>query len=72
MPDLPPRLKASVEATKVEYRRLGQSGLRISVPIFGAMSIGDKRCQPWAIEEDEVSYPSTRTVAPRPFPFSAH
>ena len=54
MADLPPRLKASVEATKVEYRRLGQSGLRVSVPILGAMSLGDKRCLPWAIEEEEV------------------
>ncbi|SPN97787.1 related to aryl-alcohol dehydrogenases [Cephalotrichum gorgonifer] len=52
-PELTPGIKASLEATKVEYRRLGQSGLRISVPILGAMSIGDKRCMPWVIEEEE-------------------
>ena len=33
MTDLPP----------VEYRRLGKSGLRVSVPILGAMSFGDPK-----------------------------
>lgn len=37
-----------------EYKQLGKSGLRVSVPILGAMSFGDKRCMPWVIEEDEV------------------
>lgn len=53
--ELPPRLKESVAATKVEYRRLGNSGLRVSVPIFGCMSFGDPRTLPWAIGEEEVS-----------------
>ena len=39
---------------KAEYRQLGKSGLRVSVPILGAMSIGDKRWQPWVTEEDEA------------------
>lgn len=52
--NLPPRLKESVENSKCEYRRLGTSGLRVSVPIFGCMSFGDKRTLPWVIEEDEV------------------
>ena len=39
---------------KASYRRLGNSGLRVSSPILGAMSIGDKRWQPWVIEEDEA------------------
>ena len=34
----------SIEATKVDYRRLGNSGLRVSVPIFGCMSFGSKQC----------------------------
>jgi len=34
----------SIEATKVEYKRLGSSGLRVSVPIFGCMSFGSKQC----------------------------
>ncbi|KAL8926844.1 MAG: hypothetical protein Q9208_002653 [Pyrenodesmia sp. 3 TL-2023] len=37
-----------------EYKQLGKSGLRVSVPILGAMSFGDKRWMPWVIEEDEA------------------
>lgn len=55
--DLPPRLKESLENTKVEYRQLGKSGLRVSVPIFGCMSFGDRRTLGWVIEEDEVCFP---------------
>ncbi|KAH8832468.1 Aldo/keto reductase [Flagelloscypha sp. PMI_526] len=36
------------------YRRLGSSGLRISVPVFGAMSIGHKSWQPWVVDGDEA------------------
>jgi hypothetical protein len=52
---LPARLKESLENSKCEYRRLGESGLRISVPIFGCMSFGDPKSLPWAIGEEEVS-----------------
>lgn len=44
----------SINETKVEYKRLGKSGLRVSVPILGAMSFGTKDWQPWVIEEDEA------------------
>lgn len=44
----------SIKETKPEYRRLGKSGLRVSVPILGAMSFGSKEWQPWVIEEDEA------------------
>ena len=44
----------SIEETKAEYKRLGTSGLRVSVPILGAMSFGDKDWQPWVIEEAEA------------------
>jgi aryl-alcohol dehydrogenase-like predicted oxidoreductase len=47
-------LKESLENSKCEYRRLGNSGLRISVPIFGCMSFGDPRTLNWAIGEDEA------------------
>ncbi|KAF2488359.1 aldo-keto reductase-like protein [Lophium mytilinum] len=40
--------------SKAEYRQLGKSGLRISVPILGAMSLGDKRTLPWSLEEKEA------------------
>lgn len=39
---------------KATYRQLGQSGLRVSNPILGAMSIGDARWQPWVLEEAEA------------------
>lgn len=42
------------ETPKAEYRQLGKSGLRVSVPILGAMSFGDKRWAPWVIEDDEA------------------
>ncbi|KAK5016958.1 NADP-dependent oxidoreductase domain-containing protein [Cryomyces antarcticus] len=48
---------ATKEASNVPlagYKQLGKSGLRVSVPILGAMSFGDKRWQDWVIEEDEA------------------
>lgn len=45
---------APEETPMAEYRQLGKSGLRVSVPIFGAMSFGDKRWANWVIDEDEV------------------
>lgn len=44
----------SINDTKAEYKRLGRSGLRVSVPILGAMSFGSRDWQPWVIEEDEA------------------
>ncbi|MCJ1359493.1 MAG: hypothetical protein MMC33_009495 [Icmadophila ericetorum] len=54
MGDLPPTLKASVESQKAEYKQLGKSGLRVSVPILGAMSFGHKSWQDWVIQEEEA------------------
>lgn len=45
---------ALLKESKAEYRQLGKSGLKVSVPILGAMSIGDKKWQPWVIEEEEA------------------
>ncbi|KIH93227.1 aldo-keto reductase [Sporothrix brasiliensis 5110] len=47
------KLTASVEATKVDYKRLGKSGLRISVPVLGAMSIGTPDWAPWVLGEED-------------------
>jgi aryl-alcohol dehydrogenase-like predicted oxidoreductase len=47
-------VQALLKESKAEYRQLGKSGLRVSVPILGAMSIGDKKWQPWVIEEEEA------------------
>ncbi|KIY53406.1 Aldo/keto reductase [Fistulina hepatica ATCC 64428] len=41
-------------SAQVSYRRLGNAGLRVSVPIVGAMSFGSKQWQPWVIEEEEA------------------
>jgi aryl-alcohol dehydrogenase-like predicted oxidoreductase len=51
---IPASLQESVDNSKCEYRRLGKSGLRISVPIFGCMSFGDPRTLDWAIGEEEA------------------
>jgi aryl-alcohol dehydrogenase-like predicted oxidoreductase len=54
---IPESLKASLEGSKVEYVKLGNSGLRVSVPIFGAMSIGHPDWAPWVIDEEKVHSP---------------
>lgn len=51
MAELPQHLKDSKAQSKCEYKRLGNSGLRVSVPIFGAMSIGTPDWQPWVMDE---------------------
>lgn len=53
--ELPPLLKASLEQTKVSYRQLGKSGLRVSVPILGGMSIGSPEWGSWILNEEKVS-----------------
>ena len=53
--NVPESLRQSVASTKCEYRQLGKSGLRVSVPILGCMTFGDKQAQSWALGEDEVS-----------------
>lgn len=40
---------------QVEYRRLGKSGLRVSVPILGAMSFGSDKWAQWVLNEDKAS-----------------
>jgi aryl-alcohol dehydrogenase-like predicted oxidoreductase len=43
-----------MSASQVEYRRLGKSGLRVSVPILGAMSFGSDKWSKWVVGEEEV------------------
>ena len=47
-------VQALLKESKAEYKQLGKSGLRVSVPILGAMSIGDKKWQSWVLDEDEA------------------
>lgn len=49
MTQLPPSVAKSLEETKAEYRLLGRSGLRVSVPIVGCMSIGNPDWADWVI-----------------------
>ncbi len=51
---LPAGLQKSLEATKVDYRRVGVSGLRVSVPIIGCMSIGNPEWADWVIGADKA------------------
>lgn len=53
-PEIPQGLQDSVAHSKAEYKRLGKSGLRVSVPILGAMSIGQSAWMDWVIEEDQA------------------
>jgi aryl-alcohol dehydrogenase-like predicted oxidoreductase len=48
-----PGLKESVESSKAQYVQLGKSGLRVSVPILGAMSIGTPEWAPWVLDEEK-------------------
>ncbi|RQM06154.1 hypothetical protein DH86_00003393 [Scytalidium sp. 3C] len=43
----------SIEASKTEYVYLGKSGLRVSLPILGAMSIGHPDWAPWVLDEEK-------------------
>ncbi|KAJ5666786.1 hypothetical protein N7462_011195 [Penicillium macrosclerotiorum] len=51
---LPPLLAESKINTKVSYRRLGHSGLWISVPILGGMSFGASEWGPWILDEEKA------------------
>lgn len=55
--EMPAGFKAGLESTKVMYRQLGKSGLRVSVPILGGMSFGHKKWLEWVKEEEEVGNP---------------
>ncbi|KAE9377033.1 Aldo/keto reductase-like protein [Stipitochalara longipes BDJ] len=52
-PAIPQSLKESVENSKAEYVHLGKSGLRVSIPILGAMSIGHPDWAPWVVDEEK-------------------
>ena len=52
--NLPKSLQSSLDSTQVDYVRLGESGLRVSVPILGGMSFGSRSWAEWVLEEDEA------------------
>jgi aryl-alcohol dehydrogenase-like predicted oxidoreductase len=51
---IPASLQNSLDATKVDYVRLGASGLRVSTPILGGMSLGSKQWIPYLLEDTEA------------------
>lgn len=42
------------QSTEMEYTRLGESGLKISKIVLGAMSYGSKDWAKWVLEENEA------------------
>ncbi|RYP18896.1 hypothetical protein DL765_003684 [Monosporascus sp. GIB2] len=52
---VPKSLSESTAATRAEYRKVGNSGLRVSNPIMGTLGFGDSRWLPWCLEEEEAS-----------------
>jgi len=51
--EMPQSLKESLEHSKAEYKSLGKSGLRVSIPILGAMSFGHPAWMPWVLDEEK-------------------
>ncbi|KAI0338455.1 Aldo/keto reductase [Trametopsis cervina] len=41
-------------STHTTYKYVGKSGLRVSLPVIGAMSYGDKVWAPWMIAQDQA------------------
>ena len=48
-----PKIQKSLDETKAIYRRLGNTGLQISVPILGCMSFGDPEWASWVLDEEK-------------------
>ena len=52
-PDKNDSLQKSIESSKAEYKQLGKCGLKVSIPILGAMSFGSPDWQPWVLDEEK-------------------
>ncbi|CBX99702.1 hypothetical protein LEMA_P072910.1 [Plenodomus lingam JN3] len=52
--EMPPSLSCSINKTKVEYRSLGNSGLRVSNPILGCMHFGSSKWLDWVLDETDA------------------
>ncbi|KAI0204628.1 aldo-keto reductase [Astrocystis sublimbata] len=51
---VPGALRESIALSKAEYRRLGNSGLRVSNPILGGLSLGSSRWLPWVLDGEKA------------------
>ena len=63
MGDMPASLRESLEHSQTEYKMLGKCGLKVSVPILGAMSFGHPDWQPWVLDEEKVFIRSRTTTS---------
>ncbi|KAJ4130483.1 hypothetical protein NW754_009536 [Fusarium falciforme] len=50
---LAPSVQRSLDATKVDYVKVGSSGLRVSWPILGGMILGSSPIMPWNLNEED-------------------
>ena len=50
--EMPASLKKSLSQSKAEYVRLGKTGLKLSLPILGAMSFGSSKWMDWVIDNE--------------------
>ncbi|KAG0647321.1 Aldo-keto reductase dtxS3 [Hyphodiscus hymeniophilus] len=46
----------AIKQVQVEYRQLGKSGLRVSVPILGMMGMGLSAWMGWVLDEEKAAY----------------
>ena len=72
--EIPVAVREMIESSKAEYKQLGKSGLRVSVPILGAMSFGDARWSPWVLDEEKVEWKgpgqyNSQLTGPSHYPF---
>lgn len=51
---IPPGLQKSLDETKCDYKPVGHSGLRVSVPIIGCMSIGNPEWANWVVGPEKA------------------
>ncbi|KAH8889128.1 Aldo/keto reductase [Thozetella sp. PMI_491] len=49
---IPSSVQESLDATEVEYVKLGSSGLSVSFPVLGAMSMGTPELGKWILDEN--------------------
>ncbi|KFY12891.1 hypothetical protein V491_06611 [Pseudogymnoascus sp. VKM F-3775] len=64
MAPLPEGVAKSLDETKVDYKLVGNSGLRVSVPIIGCMSIGNPEWASW-VQGPEKALPLLKAAYDR-------
>ena len=52
--EMPQHLQTSLAHSRCEYKRLGNTGLKVSVPVMGCMSFGNSKWMPWVLDEEQA------------------